>query len=431
MLHDPGHIEPPPTAEPIVLSQKEKNILIKLAEQYALRAADPVNARRAKLWQSLNDMKSERPVVWINEIPWHEMNVDQELTLQCEHPFARATEQELRRSIYQWDHMPGDMILSPEFRCPKAIHSTDFGIVEQVDIRKTAEDNDIVSRHFVKQIESMSDLEKISMPVITHNTEATNNRMQIFQELFSQFLPVRAYGQSHIWYTPWDYLIRWWGVQDALMDLVMQPDLVHAFVARMADAWNTEMDQFEQQQLLELDCDNTRIGSGGYGYCSDLPGSHYSAGAVTPKNMWGCSNAQIFSSVSPEMHWEFAIEHDLRWLARYGLTYYGCCEPLDSKIAILKRIPNLRKISFSPWCNSERMIAEAGSNYVLSRKPNPAVLAEDSWRPEQARKDIREILDIAEGKCHIEFIMKDISTVHHEPQRLWEWAQIAAEEVER
>ena len=147
--------------------------------------------------------------------------------------------------------------------------------------------------------------------------------------------------------------------------------------------------------------------------------------------MWGCSNAQIFSSVSPEMHWEFAIEHDLRWLARYGLTYYGCCEPLDSKIAILKRIPNLRKISFSPWCNSERMIAEAGSNYVLSRKPNPAVLAEDSWRPEQARKDIREILDIAEGKCHIEFIMKDISTVHHEPQRLWEWAQIAAEEVER
>ena len=277
----------------------------------------------------------------------------------------------------------------------------------------------------------MADLEKISMPVITHNTEATNNRMQIFQELFSQFLPVRAYGQSHIWYTPWDYLIRWWGVQDALMDLVMQPDLVHAFVARMADAWNTEMDQFEQQQLLELDCDNTRIGSGGYGYCSDLPGSHYSAGAVTPKNMWGCSNAQIFSSVSPEMHWEFAIEHDLRWLARYGLTYYGCCEPLDSKIAILKRIPNLRKISFSPWCNSERMIAEAGSNYVLSRKPNPAVLAEDSWRPEQARKDIREILDIAEGKCHIEFIMKDISTVHHEPQRLWEWAQIAAEEVER
>ena len=45
--------------------------------------------------------------------------------------------------------------------------------------------------------------------------------------------------------------------------------------------------------------------------------------------MWGCSNAQIFSEVSPKMHWEFALEHDLRWLRRWGLNYYGCCEPLD------------------------------------------------------------------------------------------------------
>ncbi len=34
----------------------------------------------------------------------------------------------------------------------------------------------------------------------------------------------------------------------------------------------------------------------------------------TPHNMWGCSNAQIFSEVSPQMRWEFAVEHDLRWL---------------------------------------------------------------------------------------------------------------------
>ena len=74
--------------------------------------------------------------------------------------------------------------------------------------------------------------------------------------------------------------------------------------------------------------------------------------------MWGCSNAQIFSEVSPEMHWEFALEHDLRWLERWGLTYYGCCEPLDRKIDLLRRIPNLRKISVSPWCNTERVVEQ-------------------------------------------------------------------------
>ena len=31
------------------------------------------------------------------------------------------------------------------------------------------------------------------------------------------------------------------------------------------------------------------------------------------------------------------------------------------------------------------------------------------------------------GGCHVELIMKDISTVRYQPQRLWEWAEIAME----
>ena len=64
----------------------------------------------------------------------------------------------------------------------------------------------------------------------------------------------------------------------------------------------------------------------------------------------------------------------------------------------------------------------------MSRKPNPAIFAEDDWHPERARRDLREFLEQARG-CHVELIMKDISTVRRQPQRLWEWAQIASEEV--
>ena len=68
-----------------------------------------------------------------------------------------------------------------------------------------------------------------------------------------------------------------------------------------------------------------------------LPGSRLSIPQhVKPHNMWGCSNAQIFSEVSPKFHWEFALEHDLRWLSRWGLNYYGCCEPLDGKADLLQ-----------------------------------------------------------------------------------------------
>jgi hypothetical protein len=58
------------------------------------------------------------------------------------------------------------------------------------------------------------------------------------------------------------------------------------------------------------------------------------------------------------------------------------------------------------------------------------VLAEDQWDPERARQDLRDFLERARGS-HVELIMKDISTVRYQPQRLWEWAAIAGEEVER
>ena len=97
--------------------------------------------------------------------------------------------------------------------------------------------------------------------------------------------------------------------------------------------------------------------------------------------MWGCSNAQIFSDVSPEMQWEFAVKHDLRWLERWGMVYYGCCEPLDRKIEVLRRIPNLRKISASYWNKTERLVDKVGSDYILSHKPTPAIFARDHWDP--------------------------------------------------
>lgn len=429
MLHDPSHYEPPPIAHEIEVSDGDKAILRELAGDLAEAAADPVNQERAGLWQQLNDLESARPMIWINEIPWHEMDVDGELTLQTQDAWAQDQERDLRRTLYQWRHLQGDMIVNDYIACPLAIHSTDFGIIEDVDVARTDDDNDIVSREFHIQIKDWDDLEKIKMPVVTHNEEATEFRYQAMCEAYDGIMPVRKMGQTHVWYTPWDYLVRWWGVQEAMMDLVMRPDLVHAGVERTVQAWMVEMDQFESMNLLSLDNDNTRIGSGGYGYTRELPGGDYDPDWVRTHNMWGCSNAQIFSEVSPQMRWEFAVEHDLKWLERFGLTYYGCCEPLNQSIDVIKRIPNLRKISTTPWADVDSMVEQVGTDYVLSRKPNPNVFARDEFNPQLARDQLVEFLDASKG-CHRELIMKDISTVRYEPQRLWQWADIAAEVVQ-
>ena len=427
MLHDPGSYSPPQRYTDIRLSAQEKEVLRRLGQETAAVASLPVHREKAGLWRKLNDLESARPMVWINEIPWHEMNVEDELTLQTVHPWARELETRLRRALYQWRHMPGDMVFSDFLECPLAVHSTDFGIHEEVEVARTDEANEIISRHFHVQIREPADIEKIRMPRVTHDEETTAATFAAMEDLFRGIMPVRKVGQAHIWFTPWDYLIRWWGLEEAMVDLVERPDMVNAAVERMVDAWMTELDQFVEQNLLSLDCNNTRIGSGGYGYTWDLPGSEYLPSRVQPHNMWGCSNAQIFAEVSPDMHWEFALRHDLRWLERWGLVYYGCCEPLDRKIPLLRRIPNLRKFSMSPWNNFAKVIDEVQGDYVLSFKPSPAIFVEESWNPGRARAALKEVVDRAKGVSHVEVIMKDISTVCYKPERLWDWARIAME----
>ena len=167
------------------------------------------------------------------------------------------------------------MIVNDYLICPLAIHSTDFGIIEDVDIVRTDETSDVISRHFNVQIKDPEDIEKIKLPKITYNEEATEFCYQAMCRVYKDILPVKKQGQTHIWFTPWDYLIRWWGIQEAMMDMILRPEMVNAAVERMVDAWMVELDQFEALNLLSLDNDNTRVGSGGYGYTSQLPGNDF------------------------------------------------------------------------------------------------------------------------------------------------------------
>jgi len=430
MLHDPSHRPQPITTEEIRLLPAETDVLQRLVDEVAGIAALRVHQEKAELWRRLNDLESDRPMVWINEIPWHEMNVNDELTLRTHHAWAREWETMLRQTLYQWRHLPADMVLSDFMECPLAIHSTDFGIIEDVELAKTDEANPIVSRHFNIQIRDWPDLEKIKTPRITHVAVATDERFRVMSAICADVMPVRKVGQTHIWFTPWDYLIRWWGVQEAMLDLVERPELVHAAVDRIVAAWNAELDQFVEQGLLSPDANNTRIGSGGYGYTRALPNPSRQTLGVATCQMWGCSNAQIFSAVSPDMHWEFALKHDLPWLSRWGLTYYGCCEPLDFKLDLLRRIPNLRKVSINYRVKLDRAVRNVAGRYVFSYKPNPAIFATEVWRPDDARQELMRVLEQARD-CHVEIIMKDISTVRYQPQRLWEWAALAMDLVQR
>jgi hypothetical protein len=398
--------------------------LRQLAEKQAEIAALPVHREKSAEWARLNSNEPGRSLVWINEIPWHEMDVDGELELRSDQPFCRRVERQLRRTIYQWTHMPADMIVESTFYSPLVIHDTGFGIQEQAEVVAQDPRGGILSRDFHAQIQDEGDLQKIRTPAVSHDVVASDERYRTLVELFGDILNIEQQGIIHYWFAPWDELIRWWDVENALLDLVLRPDLVHHAMERLLGAYLTRLEQWRELNLLSPSAGNYRVGSGGLGYTNELPRADSAPGCVRTADQWGCATAQIFSAVSPDMHEEFALQYERRWLEQFGLNYYGCCEPLDNKVQILRSIPHLRKISMSPWADVERMVAETNGDYVLSYKPNPAVLAADHWNPDRARKELVDDLAKVRG-CALEIIMKDISTVRDEPQRLWEWSHMA------
>ncbi len=71
------------------INVKDRSILRELGEQVAEIAALPVQQETIASWKALNGLNPERGMVMIDQISWHEMNVDDELTLQTEDGFIR------------------------------------------------------------------------------------------------------------------------------------------------------------------------------------------------------------------------------------------------------------------------------------------------------------------------------------------------------
>ena len=110
------------------LSRDDLGVLRGLAREVADIAALPAQSDATARWKALNGLRPVRPLVLIDEIPWHEMDVDGELALRTEDETARVFERALRETLYRWRHLPVDMVVEAAIDVPKVIRSSGFGI---------------------------------------------------------------------------------------------------------------------------------------------------------------------------------------------------------------------------------------------------------------------------------------------------------------
>jgi len=409
-----------------VASQKDIEILRELGKQYMAAAADPRNGETIKLWQALNSGTMERPMVNIDQLPHHELKKDESLQCQVEDTFWRGIEQTMRRQLYMWNHFPVDMVLEPFVKLPMAITDSGYGLDVEQDTLATDSANDVVSHRYKPVIDENFDLSRIQNRSFKHDSTETRRRFIEGEDIFAGIMPVRVYGVTFN-LAIWDVVTTWLGVEKCYTMMKDNPDFLHKLLRKLTNAVTAGIRQVNTMRISH-DIANTCHCS--YVYDDKFlvtPGK--GRGAVT-SNSWAFGMAQLFSSVSPEITKEFEIPYirELAW--EFGAIYYGCCEGLSDRLDILKRIPNVRKISCSPWSNKEQFAEMLDPHIIMSVKPNPAFLATASLDENVIRKDLEETCALAKkhGK-KLEFILKDISTVLYEPERLTKWNEIAMDVV--
>lgn len=411
----------------MAFSTRDKEVLRRLAAEYMEFALLPVQKEKIELWKALNRGKMVRPMVLIDQLPWNELNINDELTLQVEDPFWRGFEDGLRKQIYQWRHFPVDMVLDPYLTVPLAAGFSGYGLSPHVDILNYDRTSGVNAQHFENLIRDMDDICKIKDIVITHDKAESARIMQEAECIFDGVAPaVASHGfQFHI--GVWDYLTQVMGVENIYIDLIDRPEFLHAAMRRVTDATIAGIKCANELKLHD-DIINTC-------HCSHiftdelLPDCGAGKGS-TSENCWAFGLAQLFTSVSPAVTEEFELPYVSEMAEYFGAVYYGCCDRLDDRLDIVKKIPNVRKISCSPWSDRENFAANIGPELVMSNKPHPALLATDRFDEDAVRADIRRTCAAAKNYCvNLELIQKDVSTVRYEPQRLTRWAEIAMEVV--
>ena len=397
--------------------QKDKDIIRELAKRYMELATDESQQKMNKRMLDTNDLKLVRPPVLIDEIPWYQMDIDGELTCLCEDKETRKVEAWLRQAIYRRKHFKADTMLEPFYPVVMAYDSTGIGIELKEEIIRTDGQNNIVSHGYEDVLEDENSVDLIKIPTFTARPDKDEARVAFLSELLGDALPVKLCGRSYLYHAPWDKIARYRGMEAILYDFYDRPEHLHAIRQKFHDIAVAEMDFIEKELHV----------------CPNRPNLHctpaYISGLAEDgwKATWLRTMAQGFSEVSPAMHQEFELDYIMKIADRFAYTYYGCCEPLDNKLDIIFKIPNLRKVGVSPWAKEEIMAERLGGNYVYARKPNPAHVAL-STDPEVIRKETEKTVKLCQKHgCPVEFVLKDISTVSNKPENLIVWSEVVSD----
>lgn len=414
------------------ITEKEKEYLRELAREYLEYANLPVMYERKKLWYSHNSLKAERPVIVVE---YNTFINDIRPVLKCESEAARKIELKLQMDIINYEFIGDDKVISPYYTVDWKINIKQFGM----DIRRTHAVDSRGNSLGYRFDHPVKDLEK-DLPALKHSTFSVDREYTLawknfVEDIIGDILPVKITNSSLRWHmTPSQHVVELMGLENMMYAFIENPDEMHALYRFLTDDIMMYIEWQEKEGLLVLNNENDYTGAGSYGFTNELPDCDYKEGEpVRTKDLWGNMNSQETVGISPDMYKEFIYPYYRELAEKFGLVYYGCCEPVhDIWKDCLSELPNLRKISVSPWCN-ENFMGEVlrGSNVIYSRKPSPNYIGVGNHLDEDAFSDhITKTLNAAKG-CELEIIFRDIYTLNGNIQKPGRAVEIVRELIDK
>ncbi len=436
------------TRDDLCLSPPEGEVLRRLADRVAALAASPRMGEIRRLWARHNRLEKTRPLFFCDpENGWNEIITEAQML--CRGKLARRWEMDLRKEIFWAEEMQDDKPVEPCFDVPYTVSADDWGL--HTEYRQADSLGSYVWEAPLKDY--AQDLPKLHTPHFQIDWETTRGCLALARAVFQDSLAVRLKGT---WW--WSLGLTWpaaslRGLENLFYDFVDHPDELQELLAILSQGYLDKLDYLEANNLLSPNSDGTYVGSGGFGFTDELAsgaglpfcardralngkpareseegGGHGSA--VRCRDLWGFTESQETVNVSPAMYEKFIFPYEKPIMDRFGLTCYGCCEPLHSRVQVVKRHHNLRRVSCAPWVDVEKMAAALEDQYIFSYKPNPAALALPDIDEQALRLGLREVLEKTRG-CVVEIIMKDNHTLGNRFENAVRWCRIAREEVER
>ena len=408
--------------EQVLIGEADRDVLRRLAGKMAELAARPIEQEKKDLWNRHNALEPTRPVVFCDpENGWNEIITEDQI--ECEGELAQGWEMTLRKEIFWAESMGDDRMVEAVFNVPHVYQESDWGMHETVF--KAASHG---SYRWDPPLKTYDDLDKLRFPEITVDDPTSEKLLALARETFDDILQVRR--KTMWWWTlgmTWT-LVNLRGLEQMMMDMYDHPDGLHKLMGFLRDGHLAKLDFLQENNLLSLNTENTYVGSGGFGFTRELPQPDFDGTHVRTMDMWGFCESQETVQVSPEMFEEFVFPYQMPIMERFGLNCYGCCEPLDKRWHVVKRLPRLRRLSVSAWANFEKMAEQLGGDYIYSVKPAPAELALPQIDEDRIRRELRRLMQITKG-CRVEVIMKDNHTIGNNPQNVTRWCRIAQEEA--